>query len=111
MRKTKVITTVFRTKASGRSRTSRTRVRSFVPTIGCSIKKSIAASPTRLCRKWKAANRRSFMLRKARRFGATHFLQNRVGEAAIDFLILQPIVGTKDRARVRDVRERPEAFV
>src|SRR5260370_27096493 len=48
---------------------------------------------------------------KNRRFGALHFLQNDVRKPAIDFLILQPVLWTKDPARVRNGRERPQPFI
>jgi len=41
----------------------------------------------------------------------SHFLENGVGEALINALILAPVFGAKDGARVGDVAERPEAFV
>jgi len=40
-----------------------------------------------------------------------HLLQNCVGEALVNSLVLQPIFWAKDRARVRDVAERPEALI
>src|SRR5258707_3673349 len=40
-----------------------------------------------------------------------HLLDGGIGEAAIDFLISDPIFGTKDGTSVRDVAERPDAFV
>ncbi len=48
---------------------------------------------------------------KNRGFRAFHFLQHHVGKAAIDALILQPIIGTEHRARVCDVAKRPQPFV
>src|SRR6202158_2343612 len=40
-----------------------------------------------------------------------HLLDGRIGEAAIDFLISDPILGAKDGASVRDVAQRPDAFI
>ena len=48
---------------------------------------------------------------KNRRFGALHFLQNGVREAAIDFLVLQPVLGPENRSRMRDMAQRPETFI
>src|SRR6267154_1042688 len=48
---------------------------------------------------------------KYRRFGSLHFLQDCVRKAAIYFLILQPVLRTKDGTRVRIVRERPQSFI
>ena len=45
------------------------------------------------------------------RFGAFHFLEHGVGKVAIHALVIQPILGPKDRARVRDVTERPQTLV
>ena len=38
-------------------------------------------------------------------------LEDGVGEPAIDGLVVLPIVGPKDRARVGDVTEGPEALI
>src|SRR5438874_2629121 len=46
-----------------------------------------------------------------RRFGALHFLQNSVRKPPVDFVILQPVLGTKNGSRVRNVRERPQSFI
>src|SRR5712691_2967783 len=48
---------------------------------------------------------------KNRRFDALHFLQNGIGKPPVDSLVLQPILGTKDGTRMRNVRERPQSFV
>ena len=40
-----------------------------------------------------------------------HLLQNGVGEALVDALVLQPVFRTENGARVGDVAERPKAFV
>src|ERR1700730_8818934 len=48
---------------------------------------------------------------KNRRFRALHFLQNDVRKSAIDFLILYPVLGPADWARMRDMAQRPESLV
>ena len=40
-----------------------------------------------------------------------HLLQNGVGEALVDPLVLQPVFRAENRTGVRDVAKRPEAFV
>ena len=45
---------------------------------------------------------------KNRRFRALHFLQHHVRESPVNSLVLNPILGTENRPRVRDVAQRPE---
>ena len=44
-------------------------------------------------------------------FHPLHFLEQRVGELSIHRLVMLPIFGAKDGARMGDVAERPEALV
>ena len=46
-----------------------------------------------------------------RLFGVLHFFEQGIGELTVDGLILFPIVGSKDRTRVRDMTERPDSFI
>jgi fumarate reductase subunit D len=39
------------------------------------------------------------------------FLEDRVGKLAVYVLIVLPVGGAKERTSVRDMAERPEAFV
>ncbi len=46
-----------------------------------------------------------------RRTHVPHFFEHRIRELTIDRLIVRPVLGPEDRARVGDVAERPEALV
>ena len=44
-------------------------------------------------------------------FRVRHFLQQGIGELPIHFLVMLPVVRAKQRPSVRDMAERPQAFV
>ena len=46
-----------------------------------------------------------------RRIHVRHFLQNSIGKPLVNPLVLQPVLGSKNRPGVRDVAERPKALV
>ena len=46
-----------------------------------------------------------------RRIHVRHFLQNSIGKPLVNPLVLQPVLGAKNRPGVRDVAERPKALV
>src|SRR5262249_40558206 len=55
--------------------------------------------------------RKVVVLNKNDRVLCIDFLTDRVGESLVHSFILLPVFGSKDRASMRQVTERPEAFV